>query len=97
MKSVLLLVILSGCSALGLERPTSMYDGPPESENRPELYKKGWQHGCETGAAASANNVYTTRRIFRQDWDLAQDDTYHRGWRDAFTYCRKRVLTQSQK
>ncbi len=86
------MMLLSACAS---KPGYTMYDGPPSRGNYSPLYIQGWQHGCQTGAASSANNVFQYRRLFEQDWRLAQNDEYHRGWKDAFTYCRKQVLQES--
>ena len=69
-----------------------MFKGPSDGGRYPPLYITGWKHGCETGAYTSANTFYRLRYKFNQDWQLAQDDTYYKGWQDAFDYCRKYVL-----
>ncbi len=89
-------LLLTGCNQIetGLTRPGPiwqqwMYDGPPPGQEYPPLYVLGWQHGCETGVAANANHYYKFYLRFRQDWQLAQNTVYYRGWRDAFDYCQR--------
>ena len=68
-----------------------MLKGPPPREGitYPPKYVEGWQHGCETGISATANQWYKMTHKFRQDPILAQDRTYYRGWKDAFDYCQR--------
>ncbi len=94
--SIICLVVLSACVAGGGTREYSMFDGPPDGQVHSGLYLQGWRDGCETGVASSADNVYRYSRLFRQNWQLAQNDIYHKGWRDAYDFCRKRVLYEQQ-
>lgn len=96
MKRYLLITLL--CSACaGSSSEYTIFDGPPNGGNYSGLYLQGWRDGCETGAASSADNIYKYRRIFKQDWQLAQNDEYHQGWKQAYTYCRKKVLAENSK
>lgn len=86
------LVMLSACSA-GPPWAQWIYDGPPDvpGVTYPPLYVKGWQDGCESGASASANHWYKFQHEFRQDWRLAQNRVYYKGWKDAFDYCQRYI------
>lgn len=72
-------------------RVSEMYESPPWQASS-ELYLKGWKDGCKTGAASSADNKYRYMRRFVQNWKLAQNDEYHRAWKEAYNYCRKNIL-----
>ena len=97
MKKTILLFTLLTSACAGSGSHYTMFDGPPQGGDYPALYLQGWRDGCETGAASSADNIYKYRRLFKQDWQLAQNDTYHQGWKQAYSYCRKKVLAENEK
>ncbi len=88
--TLLLVLMLTGCKA-GPMWKHWMFEGPPEADKRPypPLYVEGWKHGCESGASAKVNLWYAFNYKFKQDWQLAQNETYYKGWKDAFDYCQK--------
>ncbi len=93
-KNIAMVVVLAGLTACH-NVPVwqqGMFDGPIDGQEHPPLYVTGWKDGCETGAASSATYLYRMRYNFRQDWKLAQNDIYHKGWKDAYDYCRKYIL-----
>lgn len=98
MKHVLLLLIiafLSGC--IGKNVPTWrewMFDHPPGgAEKYPPLYVKGWQDGCETAGASTANHMYKFKFTYRQDEELTHTSKpYAKGWDDAYLYCTSYLL-----
>lgn len=85
-------MMLSGCQA-GPPWSSWIYDGPPEKEGveYPPLYVKGWQDGCESGTSSTATHWYKFHYSFRQDWKLAQNRVYYKGWKDAFDYCQRYI------
>ncbi len=92
-----LALLLQGCWALGMSghaQKAGIFYQPPTPGDYPPYYLMGWKDGCQTGAASSADNVYKYRRLFTQDWRLAQDDTYYQGWKDSYDHCRKYFLKQ---
>lgn len=78
-----------------------IYDHPPENKNNgkpyPELYVDGWRDGCETGVAGNTNTFYKFYHNFKQDAMKAQDETYHKGWYDAFFYCGRYIYQYNRK
>jgi hypothetical protein len=90
---VLALVVLLSVSACRSGAPWKswMYDGPPDADKRayPPLYVQGWKDGCESGVSAQTTLYYKFQHHFRQDWQLAQNEVYYKGWKDAFDYCQK--------
>jgi hypothetical protein len=95
-----LIIALSGCSSIipGHNVPIwkyKLFKRPPDNQDYPPLYITGWQHGCESGAEASANYLYRLKYKFKQDWSLLGNTYYVRGWEDSYNYCRKYVLRQN--
>jgi hypothetical protein len=86
-----LLLLLVGCSwqTAFRPRPITMPKGPPE--NAPELYKKGWNDGCETGMSEFATTFYKSFYRFKQDFKLVENPEYYEAWKDSYTYCRHQV------
>lgn len=70
-----------------------MYEGPPNADERdyPPLYVEGWKHGCESGVSAQVNHFYKFKYKFKQDYQLAQNSVYYKGWKDSFDYCQKYI------
>lgn len=71
---------------------TWMVKGPkPNKDGTPHdsMYVKGWQDGCHTGISAVSNAWYKFYYQFRQDWELAQNQVYYKGWKDSFNYCQR--------
>jgi len=70
----------------------SMFERPQGNKIYPKEYLKGWKDGCESGAEASANNLYRFKYQFRQDWKMLNNKIYVNGWENAYNHCRKYVL-----
>jgi len=70
-----------------LPRPVPMFLGTYK-EDAPDIYKTGWEHGCESGLSAYGNTYYKKFYSFQHDPELMKDPTYFRVWSDAFNYCR---------
>lgn len=90
--NIILLLSLSACS--GAPWMKKIMDGPPLTDEKarqelPPLYVKGWQEGCETGISANTNSMAKFRYKFQQDANFIMNDTYYRGWKDAFDYCQR--------
>lgn len=88
------LFLLTACHS-GPPWKMSMMDGPPgydasqERNPLPELYLVGWREGCETGISSNTNSVNKFFYKYRQNASLVMNDTYYRGWKDAFDYCQR--------
>ncbi|MEM7617657.1 MAG: hypothetical protein AAF195_04680, partial [Pseudomonadota bacterium] len=68
-----------------------MFAKPPGNKQYPNKYVTGWQHGCVSGAEASANHFYRWKYKFTQDWRLLNNNYYVKGWEDSYDYCRQFV------
>ncbi len=55
----------------------------------PEIYRKGWADGCESGANAYSNAFYKQIKAFEYRYDAHQRSNvmYTQIWKDAFIYC----------
>ena len=94
----ILSISLSGCEFHNVAPwQTWMFDGPPAGRKYTPLYVKGWKDGCWTGAHATANLWYKFKYSFKQDWRLAQNRVYYKGWKDAFQYCQLYVYQYNQR
>lgn len=82
--------ILTSCQA-GPYWAKDRFEGPPNRAEvqYPPLYLTGWKQGCESGTSALAPPYYANFYSFVQDYKLAQNPQYYKGWKDAFTYCHR--------
>ena len=96
--AILIVGIMSACTA-GPPWAEWMFEGPPKKEGvtYPPLYVKGWQDGCHTGTSGSANHWYKFNYKFTQDWQLAQNRVYYKGWKDAFDYCQRYIYQYTRR
>lgn len=88
---LLLAVILQSCAL----RRDPYYDVLYQyDENAPDVWKLGWQHGCESGFSAFGNDFHKTYYKLKQDVNRMSDPTYFKAWRDSYNYCRS-VINRS--
>lgn len=66
-------------------RPYVLDEVPKDA---PDVYKKGYKDGCESGLAAYGNTYYKKFYSFVNDPNLVDDPIYYRVWTDSFNYCR---------
>lgn len=84
-KYIAITVLLITCSCTWA-RPHPLFmatdvPGPPE-------YKKGWEHGCESGLATYGTVINKFSNKFYQDYRMMKDHYYDAGWHEGFDYCR---------
>ncbi len=89
--TLILLLLLTSCTTV-LTGKAPIYDLPYATDpNAPPIWKLGWQHGCYSGFSAFGNEFYKSQYKFTQDMRYVRDETYFKGWMDAFNYCRAYV------
>lgn len=88
---ILISITVSACHNVPMWH-YKMFERPAGNRPYPEMYIKGWQDGCESGAEASANHFYRFIYEFKQDWQLLENRMYINGWENAYNHCRKYVL-----
>ncbi len=69
-----------------------MQDMLTQGPEGPTNFRKGWRDGCETGISSTANRLQRKFYKFRQDYQLAQDPLYYKGWKAAYSYCNRYVF-----
>jgi len=69
-----------------------MQDMLTQGPEGPTNFRKGWRDGCETGISATSNRLQAHFYHFKQDFVLAQDPVYYKGWKAAFNYCQRYVF-----
>ena len=98
MKNIFVLIItaffLMSCTSdfkprVGAPWMQDMLNQGPEG---PTNFRKGWRDGCETGISATANRLQRVFYDFKQDFALAQDPVYYKGWKAAYNYCQRYVF-----
>ena len=92
---ILLACTLSAC--IGQNVPTWrswMFEHPPGgAEKYPPLYTQGWQDGCQTAGAATANHMYKFKFHYTQNEELSHSSkAYRKGWDDSYLYCTSYLL-----
>ncbi len=67
-------------------QPATMNLIPPPG---PELYRRGWADGCESGANSYSSGFYKQIKAFeyRYDAHYRNKPLYTQVWKDAFLYC----------
>lgn len=66
-----------------------IYDLPYSySDDAPDMWKLGWQHGCKSGFTAYGSDYHRTLYKFTQDVERMKDTMYYKAWLDSFNYCR---------
>ncbi|MCH2037212.1 MAG: hypothetical protein MK137_01290, partial [Rickettsiales bacterium] len=95
-KVIILSSLISSCHNVPAWK-VGIFERPPGDKEYPEMYLKGWQDGCESGADASANYLFKWKYKFRQDWQLLDNKLYVNGWEDAYNHCRLYVLQHNLK
>ncbi len=95
---VILALVVSACYPMPIWK-INILDGPPDMDEQtyPPLYVEGWKAGCETGISAQTNNYYKFQYKWKQDWELAQNVVYYKGWKDAFNYCQRYINQQTSR
>lgn len=88
--TLFILFILTSCGAILSKAP--IYDLPYSTDPKaPPIWKLGWQHGCYSGFSAYGNDFFKSQYKFTQDMRYINDETYFKGWTDAFNFCRAYV------
>lgn len=83
------LFLLSACyNAPDKLKPAPWIFSENMPQDAPNVYKKGWQDGCESGLSSMTNTFYKTFYSFKQDSKLLQNATYYKVWKDTYTFCR---------
>ncbi len=95
LKSVFKLVViaiiflsLTNCkywhSKIGMGRPASTV---MELNYGPEIYRKGYKEGCESGYSGYGNNFNKFFFTWKQDPKLVLNKMYYQVWKDAYAHC----------
>lgn len=98
MKKLLLLsvimMLLTSCNSQFKPRVGApwMQDMLTQGPEGPTNFRKGWRDGCETGISSTANRLQRSFYHFKQDYQLAQDPVYYKGWKAAYNYCNRYVF-----
>jgi hypothetical protein len=90
---ILLCLSLAGCEgkpAVGAPWMQDLLNNGPKGGT--DLFKKGWQDGCETGISVTSNALQRHFYRFKQDSSLAGNHEYYTGWSVAYTYCQRYVF-----
>lgn len=66
-------------------------------EGAPELFKQGWQDGCETGSATSATQFQRLFYGFKINEQLVRNDEYYNAWNKGFRYCHRYLFQYHRK
>jgi hypothetical protein len=88
----MMLVSLSACTSKPRVGAPWMQDllnqGPPG----PTLFQEGWRDGCETGISVTSNAFQRHFYSFKQNSELAQNEIYYSGWKNAYNFCQRYVF-----
>lgn len=92
--NIILLFTLAFCLQACNENPDGSWSLQPNSLDLnpppgPEIYKKGWSEGCESGSNAYSSPFYkmTGQFQYKYDTSLRTNKMYAQVWKDAFVYC----------
>lgn len=59
------------------------------AENASEIYKNGWNDGCETGISTMVTGYYKSFYFFKQNPEMVSNQEYYKAWKDSYNYCRQ--------
>ncbi|MDB2415426.1 hypothetical protein N9W34_06615 [Rickettsiales bacterium] len=90
---IMALLFATGCNRGKIFSEKSIFaPKAPTMGNRPddapEVYKKGWDDGCETGLSTMVMSYAKAFYQYKKDPELDNDPMYYKAWKDAYTYCR---------
>lgn len=69
---------------LSFAKPFTLTMEPPPG---PPIYQQGFRDGCESGYSGYSKSFNKMFWRWKQDPELAQNETYYKIWKDAYGYC----------